>query len=465
MSIGFRKNAALMCVAAGLTIATLAMAQQDALPAAGEHGAADEPATGASGPKLLELYVGSVKTLKLGKISRIAVGNDSVLVASVVDSGEVLLMPKTVGTTDLQVWTDGGRRSTYRVRVDTDPIAEKVAMMRAMMATYPGVTVKELNGTVILSGYVESDQFAQYEKAVTGLDKVVSLVRAGAGTGLQDMIQFDVKIVEINKQYTKNLGIRWQDTIGGPAFGVTSNLIPNNHYGFISADPGGGFSGSDLKNFAQSAGINHVGLNSYLGWTAGVSSQIEILQANNAARILAEPRLSTLSGETAKFLAGGELPIAILNEFGQPVVSYKDYGILLNISPVVDREKNVHCTIHAEVSSIDNSVKVNGVPGLLNRSTDAALSARPGDTIAISGLVNVNDSRVVNEVPMLGELPILGALFKDKEFQTSRTDLLILVTPRIQAPNEPVDANVQRNIEDMKSLLGGSSALDTKLAE
>jgi pilus assembly protein CpaC len=138
---------------------------------------------------------------------------------------------------------------------------------------------------------------------------------------------------------------------------------------------------------------------------------------------------------------------------------------MLNISPVADRDKNIHCGIHAEVSSIDNSVKINGVPGLLNRSTDATISARPGDTIAISGLVNVNDSRVVNQIPMLGDLPILGALFKDKEFQTSRTDLLILVTPRIEALDQPVDPNIQQNIENLQGLLGGSSKLDTKLAE
>jgi pilus assembly protein CpaC len=258
---------------------------------------------------------------------------------------------------------------------------------------------------------------------------------------------------------------------------VASNLIPNGKIaippsngqpgsiGVVSQDPGGLFSSSLLTNMLGAVGSGKVGLNSYLGWTAGISSQIEMLQANNAARILAEPRLSTLSGETAKFLAGGELPIAILNEFGQPIVSFKDYGIMLNISPVADRDKNIHCGIHAEVSSIDNSTKINGVPGLLNRSTDATISARPGDTIAISGLVNVNDSRVVNQIPMLGDLPILGALFKDKEFQTSRTDLLILVTPRIEGLNEPVDPTIQQNIESLQGLLGGSSKLDTKLAE
>jgi pilus assembly protein CpaC len=445
-----------------ILIAGYAVAAQDDVGTQSADIASPDP--GMNAPKMLELYVGSVKTLKLGKITRVAVGNDALLVASVVDSGELLLMPKAVGTTDLQVWSQSGSKISMRVRIDTDPIAERLAMIRSIMSAYPNVSVREMNGTVILNGYVESDQYDQFKNVVNGLDKTVSLVRAGAGTGLQNLISFDVKIIEINKQYTKNLGIRWVDTAGGPAFGVTSNLIPNNKFKVGSPDPGGNFSSGTLQTLAGTAGTA-VGFNSYLGWTSAISSQIEMLQANNVARILAEPRLSTLSGETAKFLAGGELPIAVLNEFGQPVVSYKEYGIKLNISPVSDREDNIHCGIHAEVSSIDNSTKVNGIPGLLNRSTDATISAKPGDTIAISGLVNVNDSRVVNEVPMLGSLPIIGALFKDKEFQTSRTDLLILVTPRIEGRNEPVDRSVEWNVENMKSLLGGSSALDTKLAE
>jgi pilus assembly protein CpaC len=460
---GLGRYAARLCLALGLLTACTAQAQ--ALATSASNDEPDPSAMPEGGiPRVLELYVGSVKTLKLGKISRVAVGNDAIVAATVMDSGELMLMPKSVGTTDIAVWTASQRKIGLRLRVDTDPIAERLAMVRAIMANYPNVKVRELNGTIILSGYVEPGQYEQFNKVASSLDKTVSLVRSGAGTGLQDMISFDVKIVEINKQYTKNLGIRWQDTAGGPAFGVTSNLIPNNKFKIGSADPGGNFSQQQIEGLLGTTGSG-VGFNSYLGWTAGIGSQLEMLQANNAARILAEPRLSTLSGETAKFLAGGELPVAILNQFGQPVVSFKEYGIKLNISPVADRDNNIHCAIHAEVSSIDNSTKVNGVPGLLNRSTDATISARPGDTIAISGLVNVNDSRVVNQIPMLGDLPILGVLFKDKEFQTSRTDLLILVTPRIEALNEPVDPRIQQNIENLNSLLGGSSKLDTKLAE
>ena len=447
------------CLALGVALAPAVLAQDE--PESGTRAAA-----AAAAPKELGLYVGSVKTLKLGTVTRLAVGNDSVLAASVLDSGEVLLIPKATGISDLQVWSDGGRRTDYQVRVDQDPVAERLATVRAIASNFPNVTVREANGSIILAGFVEPDQYDRLAGAIQGIEKVVNLVRPGAGEGLQNLISFDVKIVEISKQFTKNLGIRWQDTAGGPSFGIVSSLIPNSHIpGIVSPDPGGIYSTGQLTSLLGAVGPGNFGVNTYLGWTAGINSQLEMLEANNAARILAEPRLSTLSGEKANFLAGGELPIAVLNEFGQPVVTYKDYGIQLEINPVADRENNIHCKMHAEVSSIDESTKVNGVPGLLDRSTDSTISARPGDTIAISGLVSVNDSRVINEVPAIGNLPIIGALFKDKEFQTQRTDLLILVTPRIQAPNEPVDPEIQRNIDNMKGLLGGSAKLDTKLLE
>jgi pilus assembly protein CpaC len=426
--------------------------------------AADTLSNTDTSDRAMELYVGSVKTLRFGDVRRLAVGNDSVMSASVVDSGQVLLIPKKAGQTDLQVWTASQKPKIFHVRVDDSPIAERLATIRAVMAAYPGVTVSEQNGTIILSGYVDPDQFQTFTQIANKFEKTVSVVRSGSAAGQQNLVEFDVKIIEINKQYTKNLGVRWQDTAGGPAFGITSNLLPNNKFGVYSQDPGG-TNQSELQKLIATANPAQFGGTAYLGWNALIGSQLEMLEANNAARVLAEPRLSTLSGETAKFLAGGELPVAILNEFGQPVVDYKDYGIKLDISPFVDHDQMIRSSIHAEVSSIDFSTKVNGVPGLLNRSTDSTIRCRAGQTIAISGLVNVNDSRVLSKVPMLGNLPIIGELFKSREFQQQRTDLLILVTPHFQAPDQPVDVNVQRNIQQMEGLLGGSSAIDSKLME
>jgi pilus assembly protein CpaC len=426
--------------------------------------AADTLGNTSKADRTMELYVGSVKTMKFGSVRRIAVGNDSVLAASVLDSGQVLLIPKSAGLTDLQVWSGADQPKVFHIRVDGTPLDDRMATLRAVMASYPGVKIDEQNGTIILSGYVDQNQYDAYSNLVNKFDHTVSVVRAGSEVGLKNLVEFDVKIIEINKQYTKNLGVHWQDTVGGPAFGITSNLLPNNKFGVYSQDPGG-TNTSQLDKLVATADPGKLTASAYLGWSAIIGSQLEILEANNAARVLAEPRLSTLSGETAKFLAGGELPVAILNEFGQPVVDYKDYGIKLDISPFVDQDNVIQSKIHAEVSSIDFGTKVNGVPGLLNRSTDSTIRCHAGQTIAISGLVNVNDSRAISKVPLLGSIPVLGTLFKSRDFQQQRTDLLILVTPRLQVPDEPVNVDVQRNVQQMEGLLGGSSKIDSKLME
>jgi len=422
---------------------------------------------GAAGPvadKTMELYVGSVKTLKLGTVTRLAVGNDSVVSASVLDSGEVLIIPKAEGLTDLQVWSNGNHPSVFRIRVDAVPQDDRVATVKAVMTSFPDVNVRDANGTIVLSGFVAPDEFGRFGEMVGKLDKTVSTVRPRPVSGLHPLVEFDVRIVEINKKYERNLGIRWDTLSPGPAFGTVSTLIPNSHFGVVSAGTQN-VNTSDLKDMLGSIGPGNGGINSYLGMTSIIGSQLNLLQENGAARVLAEPRLSTLSGETAKFLAGGQLPVAVLNEFGQPVVEYKDYGIKLEISPTVDAQNNIRSTIKAEVSSIDKGTVVNGVPGLLDRSTESTINSRPGDTIAISGLVNVTDSRTLDKMPYLGSIPILGALFKSKDFQEQRTDLVMLVTPRLQSANEPVPASIQTNVDQLHRVLGGSSKIDSKLIE
>jgi pilus assembly protein CpaC len=422
---------------------------------------------GAAGPvadSTLNLYVGSVKTLKLGNVKRLAVGNDAVVSASVLDSGEVLVIPKAEGLTDVQVWSDSGRPRVFRIRVTAVPTDDRVQTIKTVMASFPDVSVRESNGTIVLSGFVAPDEFARFGQMVGSFDKVVSTVRPRPVSGLHPLVEFDVRIVEISKKYERNLGIRWDTLSPGPSFGTVTTVIPNNHFGVVGTSTQN-VQKSDLQDMLGSVSSGAAGMNSYLGWTSIIGSQLNLLQENGAARVLAEPRLSTLSGETAKFLAGGQLPVAILNEFGQPVVDYKDYGIKLEISPTVDEQNNIRSSIKTEVSSIDNGTVVNGVPGLLDRSTESVINSRPGDTIAISGLVNVTDSRVLDKMPFLGSVPILGALFKSKDFQQQRTDLVMLVTPRLQSANEPVATDVQSNIEQMHRVFGGSSKIDSKLIE
>jgi len=171
-------------------------------------------------------------------------------------------------------------------------------------------------------------------------------------------------------------------------------------------------------------------LNILGGLNLGLSAQLNLLEQAGHASILAEPQLSARNGSKASFLAGGEFPYSVANANGVTIV-FKPYGIKLEISPKVDRNGVIRATIQAEVSSIDASVSSPAGPALLTRKTDTEFNVRSGETIILSGLLQRNTSTDIDKVPLLGDLPVLGALFRSKRFQNKETELVVFVTPSV----------------------------------
>ena len=417
----------------------------------------------AATPKLkaTDLYVGAVTTLRLGHVSRIVVGNDAVLQASLLDNGDILVLGKTAGVSELSIWTDQQSRQQYSFRVYKSPPEDSIDLLRAVLEPFPDVIARQELGTNILTGTVDAASYEAFEKLVKGLPGVVSLVKPQLNIVIEKSIALDVRVLEVNRNYQKTVGIRWADTVSGPAFGVVGNLIPNNRFGVIS-DTG---NREDLLDMLGAVGSGTARLSSYFGITSIIPSELQLLQEEGLARVLAAPSLSTVSGEKATFLAGGDLPVAVLNEFGQPVVEFRQYGIQLEIEPLADRFQNIRSKVKAEVSSVDFATQVNGVPGLTRRATTSTITARPGETIVISGLLDSRDSRGADKFPGLGEIPIIGSLFRSKDFLAQRTELIITVTPRIQEVNEPMSANLQKADAQLRKSLSGSEKLDRSLAQ
>jgi len=240
------------------------------------------------------------------------------------------------------------------------------------------------------------------------------------------MIRMDVKIVEMRNNVLNNVGVKWDSVAGGPAFGAVSNWVDNDLFSVYSQ--------SDIGDkIVESIGDVAIGSTSYasLGIVTGLSSQIQLLSEQGDARTLAQPTLSTRSGDKAKFLAGGEIPLPVTNSNGSVDVEYKEYGISLEIEPTADEDGNIVSYIRTEVSSIDVSVQIGGFPGFQTRSTESVVNVKNGDTIIISGLVSSEMSKAVSKVPFLGDIPILGELFKSRDFKDKKSELLILVTPQI----------------------------------
>ncbi|WP_162851123.1 type II and III secretion system protein family protein [Panacagrimonas perspica] len=411
----------------------------------------------------MDLFVGSVSTLQLGEISRIVVGNDNIVEASVLDDGSLLVLGKAQGASELRVLTAGGASHDYSVRVYAAPPNDTLNLVRSTLDAFPDVRVQSKLGRILLTGTVDAASFQRFGELTERFPNVISTVTSQLNIAIEPSVVLDVSVLEINRNYQRTVGVRWQDTAAGPAVGIVGNFLPHSRVGAVSDF---GDQTEKLEGLLSLVGSGTQRLSGYLGITSIIGSELQLLQEEGHARVLAAPSLSTVSGEEATFLAGGDFPVAILNEFGQPVVEFREFGVQLKIQPFVDRSLNIRSKITAEVSSIDFSVQVNGVPGLLRRKTTSTITARPGETVILSGLLDARDTRNADKVPGLANLPIIGQLFRSDDFIKQRTELVVTVTPRVQQPNAPVAEGLRAADRYLrKDLLTGSKDLDKALIQ
>ncbi len=387
------------------------------------------PAFGALGQqvadeiKSVSLYVGSVKTIDVGEIVRIAIGRDEILGSTVLENGELLLIPKAPGETEIQIWKPGERTLVYRVNVLQENISTKEALIKSLVSSYTDVQVRSSGDFIILEGTVPPGEMERFEAVLSVVPNVVSMVKAKVFLPAK-MVKVKLQVLEIDKRFKKDLGIKWGQSLDGPIVGVASALVTNDVYGIV---PDGGF---DWESALSGVSLADPFFYPYVGFAGTLASRIQLVEENGSGRTLAEPTLVTRSGESAKFHSGGEFPI-VFSVLGEARVVFKEYGIIFDILPIVDEMENILVKISSEVSSIDFASAVNGVPGILTRNTDSVINVKNGETIVISGLLSVFDTRRLNKVPLLGDLPFFGSLFRSREVLENRNELLVLVTPEV----------------------------------
>jgi pilus assembly protein CpaC len=190
------------------------------------------------------------------------------------------------------------------------------------------------------------------------------------------------------------------------------------------------------------------GMRTYLGIATSIQSVINMAKSNGDLSILAEPELSARSGGTAQFLAGGQIPIQTAGALGTTSITYKDYGIKISITPAADDKGNVIAKLRAELSQLDQSNAVAGTPGFLTRTSETEVNVKSGQTMVISGLINRDMQNDVNKVPGLGDLPVIGRLFRSDSFRGNRSDLLIAVTPVVVDPTSSMNQErIEKGLE------------------
>jgi pilus assembly protein CpaC len=444
----------------------------------------------------IELHVGEVKILKVGAIERIAIGDPEVLSNSLTNSGQLLLLAESQGVSSVHIWFKNGdeknytvhaieapnnlikrkaevehllsdieglevnivgdkivlsghvafgheykitrTKETYQEVVDNinfaiNPLVRKKSEVEDLLADIPNLNVRIVGRFIAISGEID-ERYEEVIAAVVGeFSETIDLTHKGNYVDMQSptnkMVLMNIKITEFNKNYADTIGISWDTSIAGPSGGAST--ITRRGKSLLTAE-------TTPLNFANSLAGTSPSSIGYFGIATEITSRINLAVSSGNAVILAQPRLAARSGGEATFLAGGEFPIEISNINGT-TVEFKQFGIQLDVKPTVDRDNNVRANVETELSAIDNSVAVNGIPGLISRKTTADVTLSSGETLVMSGLINQEFSKDVTGLKFLSEIPVIGALFRSKNFRDKKSELVIFVTPQVFDANSKIN--------------------------
>ena len=400
---------------------------------------------------ILNVSVNGSRYMEDSGITRLAVGNPDIADIRLLSNNDYLVVGKKAGSTSLLVWSNNGRQE-YNVYVSGDDEGTEKAIQKAI--GYPGVKVQMMNGKVLLRGKVKNQY--EHDSAVkvaqlylgSGGGNTSSATANGEGQGaatdsniidLLDMtnpsqVRLEAQIIEINTSAERDLGIQyWSPTLGNTtttnAFGeTTSTDITRGSSNLF-------YVGENFKNPRGSFGW----LGSHF---SNMNASLQALVTEGKARILSRPSITTMSGQKANILIGGRIPIPTSAGDGQIAIDWREYGIRLNIEPVVDAENKITSKVHAEVSTLDygHSVTENdfSIPAIASREADAVINVRSGMTMAIGGLLNSQDGKTVTKIPLLGDIPIIGQFFRHTRKTRDNRELLILITPTLVSDETPV---------------------------
>ncbi|MEM7469339.1 MAG: pilus assembly protein N-terminal domain-containing protein, partial [Pseudomonadota bacterium] len=293
-------------------------------------------------------------------------------------------------------------------------ISTKYSEVMAIIGGTPGMNIKLVGDRIVLTGTVDDGVGVALESLAGAYPEILDLtVKDQLQIDSKLMVLMNIKITEFRTNTLDELGILWggvDGTVGlfnGPAGAFASERSSGraDNAGFsVTGNP---FSGDQFATGPVGARQSF----GYFGIATEIVSRINLAVATGDAVILASPRLVARSGGEADFLAGGEIPIEIVTPTSA-AVEFKEFGILLNIQPEVDLNGNIMATVQTEISAVDNSVTVGGVPGFLTRRTSADISMSSGETLVMSGLINQEISEDISGLKGLSSIPILGRLFR-----------------------------------------------------
>lgn len=413
---------------------------------------AQDPATGTVEQRdiqKLELISGKSKVLDLPvAIKRASLANPEVADTVVLSPTQLYLTGKMTGITNLTLWNESGKMmGMYDVIIAPD-LSRLKEDLHKTLPEEKGILVTSSHDHITLSGTASNANSLSRALSIAEAyapKKVVNAMQIG---GVRQ-VMLEVRVAEMNRELIKRLGINF-NVIGSNEFGVSLLGGLTSLIGFTNPGVGGGAATVTTGVTQAIQGVFGFDTGS-LSWTGF----IDALKEENLLKVLAKPTLVALNGQEAAFLAGGEFPIPVPQTFGLVTIQFKKFGVGLVFTPYIMDSKHISLNVAPEVSELDftNALRTQGftIPAITTRRATTTIELADGQSFAIGGLMRDNVRESVKKVPFLGEIPILGALFRSSSFQKNESELLIIVTPHLVKPLDmtaqtlPTDYYVEPN--------------------
>lgn len=398
---------------------------------------------------VLDVGLNRAELVNLNKpMSEVMISNPEIADVVVHGSQKVSIIGKKIGSTNLRFFDE---KAGLIHEVDIVVGYDLPAIRRTLKRFFPNqnLGLETINNSLAVSGVVpdaqtanrvmqivyefvkesRKDEAAGSSQSYTAQDNrfpgIVNLLTLNSG----QQVMLKVKIGEINRNTLKNLGANLQ---------LNTGIGETNLFSFVTGlgqqyyEPDGGgilgqFSPSTTERFGSS-------ISRFQKGNFGVSGMIEALQQEGLFKVIAEPNLTAVSGETANFLAGGEFPITTTSTQGQVNVQFKQFGVSLAFTPYVLANNRIRLVVAPELSEIDSSLTVGGYPSLSTRKAKSTVELAPGEAFMVAGLIRDRVNSAVKELPGLAEIPIISALLRSTSYQREESELVIAVTPYIVDP-------------------------------
>ena len=391
----------------------------------------------------INVLVGQSRVINFDRpIGRFSISNPEIAEAVMVSPNQVLVNGKAFGQVNFIAWEKSDQKF---IVFDVFVRANLSLIDSQIRALFPrdDIRLSQANGSVVLSGTVSTPAAAQQADAVVQAAgfKTVNMLQSPVTDATQ--VQLQVRVAEVSRQKLRELGSSIGSVNGTSIFaqgGGPATMKEHTNGDFITE-----FAGTALNLFLFNSAIN-------------TGAYIRALKTNGALRALAEPNLIAMNGQQASFLAGGEFPIPVVQggSGGNSVsIVFKEYGVRLNFKPTIIDEDHIRLELEPEVSTIDfaNGVRFNGfvIPALRTRRARTGVELRDGQSFALAGLLDNNETKSLSKIPLIGDIPILGNLFKSSSFQKQETELMFIITADLVKPVNSDELPQMKGVDGLKN--------------